>query len=62
MDGLAASEKDVQVEKATVEEKLRELKEQRADIEEAHTARTEATGIRNRKDYRDIQRLYSVIK
>lgn len=33
MDGLAASEKDVQVEKAAVEEKLRELKEQRADIE-----------------------------
>lgn len=33
MDGLAASEKDVQVEKAAVEEKLRGLKEQRADIE-----------------------------
>ena len=33
MDGLVASEKDVQVEKAAVEEKLRELKEQRADIE-----------------------------
>ena len=33
MDGLVASEKDVQVEKAAVKEKLRELKEQRADIE-----------------------------
>jgi len=33
MDGLAASEKDVQAEKAAVEEKLKELKEQRADIE-----------------------------
>lgn len=33
MDGLAASEKDVQAEKAVVEEKLKEFKEQRADIE-----------------------------
>lgn len=33
MDGLAASEKDVQVEKAAVEEKLKELKKQRTDVE-----------------------------
>lgn len=33
MDGLAASEKDVRTEKAAIEEKLKELKKQRADIE-----------------------------
>ena len=33
MDGLATSEKDVRTEKAAIEEKLKELKKQRADIE-----------------------------
>ena len=33
MDGLAASEKDVRTEKAAIEEKLKELKKQSADIE-----------------------------